>query len=234
MVQEAAAQHPAVERLPREPGISTFLEGAPAGGPLKQAVEAVDGRAGEAEAFDLRAQEGQEHRGPEPAAPGHEEEVDVVRRLGPAVRRGPGDARELDPRTDLPQMVEEPSCLRDPALREIALPQALRRADGRSIYRPHSGTRHATQAQLTMEERLAAQAQQAGAPRPAAELAACLPGAGQAQAEAYALQGSLPAAIEQLQLAQKSGDGDFYQLSTVDARLRDLRAQLAQQKKDNK
>jgi predicted Zn-dependent protease len=56
----------------------------------------------------------------------------------------------------------------------------------------------------------------------------------QAQAEAYVLQGSLPAAIEQLQLAQKSGDGDFYQLSSVDARLRDLRAQLAQEKKDNK
>jgi predicted Zn-dependent protease len=56
----------------------------------------------------------------------------------------------------------------------------------------------------------------------------------QAQAEAYVLQGSLPAAIEQLQLAQKIGDGDFYQLSSVDARLRDLRAQLAQQKKDDK
>ena len=56
----------------------------------------------------------------------------------------------------------------------------------------------------------------------------------QAQAEAYVLQGSLPAAIEQLQLAQKSGDGDFYQLSSVDARLRDLRARLAQQKKDDK
>jgi beta-barrel assembly-enhancing protease len=56
----------------------------------------------------------------------------------------------------------------------------------------------------------------------------------QAQAEAYVLQGSLPAAIEQLQLAQKSGDGDFYQLSSVDARLRDLRAELMQQKKDNK
>ena len=56
----------------------------------------------------------------------------------------------------------------------------------------------------------------------------------QAQAEAYALQGSLPAAIEELRLAQKSGDGDFYQLSSVDARLRDLQAQLAQQKKENK
>ena len=56
----------------------------------------------------------------------------------------------------------------------------------------------------------------------------------QAQAEAYVLQGSLPAAIEQLQLAQKSGDGDFYQLSSVDARLRDLRARLAQETKEKK
>jgi beta-barrel assembly-enhancing protease len=56
----------------------------------------------------------------------------------------------------------------------------------------------------------------------------------QAQAEAYVLQGSLPAAIEQLQLAQKSGDGDFYQMSSVDARLRDLRQQLAQEMKEKK
>ncbi len=47
----------------------------------------------------------------------------------------------------------------------------------------------------------------------------------QAQAEYYALQGSLPAAIEQLTLARSAGDGDFYQLSVVDARLKDLRAQ---------
>lgn len=56
----------------------------------------------------------------------------------------------------------------------------------------------------------------------------------QAQAEAYVLQGSLPAAIEQLQLAQKSGDGDFYQLSSVEARLRDLKAQLVREKKEKK
>jgi beta-barrel assembly-enhancing protease len=47
----------------------------------------------------------------------------------------------------------------------------------------------------------------------------------QAQGEYYALQGSLPAAIEQLQLARSAGDGDFYQLSVVDARLKELRAQ---------
>ena len=47
----------------------------------------------------------------------------------------------------------------------------------------------------------------------------------QAQGEYYALQGSLPAAIEQLQLARSAGDGDFYQLSVLDARLKELRAQ---------
>jgi predicted Zn-dependent protease len=46
----------------------------------------------------------------------------------------------------------------------------------------------------------------------------------QAQAEAYFRMGALNAAIEQLQLAQKSGDGDFYQMSSVDARLRELSA----------
>jgi predicted Zn-dependent protease len=56
----------------------------------------------------------------------------------------------------------------------------------------------------------------------------------QSQAEAYVLQGSLPAAIEQLQLAQKSGDGDFYQLSSVDARLRSLRQQMETERKEAK
>ena len=53
----------------------------------------------------------------------------------------------------------------------------------------------------------------------------------QALAETYVLQGTLPAAIEQLQFAQKSGDGDFYQLSAVEARLRDLRSLQAEEKK---
>lgn len=50
-----------------------------------------------------------------------------------------------------------------------------------------------------------------------------------AQAEAYYLQGAIPAAIEQLLLAQKAGDGDFYQLSSIEARLRELRQALAEQ-----
>jgi predicted Zn-dependent protease len=54
----------------------------------------------------------------------------------------------------------------------------------------------------------------------------------QSQGEAYALQGSLPAAIEQFQLARSSGDGDFYQLSVVDARLKELRTQYSSEMKD--
>jgi predicted Zn-dependent protease len=44
-----------------------------------------------------------------------------------------------------------------------------------------------------------------------------------ALAEAYVLQGNLPEAIVQLQIALKARDGDFYQLSMAEARLRQLR-----------
>jgi len=44
-----------------------------------------------------------------------------------------------------------------------------------------------------------------------------------AQGEAYARMGNIPGAVEQLQLALKSGDGDFYQLSATEARLKELR-----------
>ena len=54
----------------------------------------------------------------------------------------------------------------------------------------------------------------------------------QAQAEVYALRGSLPGAIEQLQLAQSAGDGNFYELSAVEARLKELRAEHARDLKD--
>lgn len=43
-----------------------------------------------------------------------------------------------------------------------------------------------------------------------------------ALAESYALRGNLTGAIEQLQIAQKAGDGDFYQQSSVEARLKEL------------
>ena len=51
------------------------------------------------------------------------------------------------------------------------------------------------------------------------------------QAEAYYLMGNLRGAVEQLQIAQKSGDGDFYQLSSVEARLKELRALEADNRK---
>ncbi len=44
-----------------------------------------------------------------------------------------------------------------------------------------------------------------------------------AQAELYLQQGRVRDAIEQLELAQQAGDGDFYELSSVDARLRELK-----------
>lgn len=50
-------------------------------------------------------------------------------------------------------------------------------------------------------------------------------------AESYRLQGQLPAAVEQLELAQKSPDGDFYERSQVDARLREMKALLAEEMK---
>ena len=52
-----------------------------------------------------------------------------------------------------------------------------------------------------------------------------------AQAELYVLQGQLPAAIQQLELAQQAGDGDFFEHSQVDARLRELRARHLEEMK---
>ena len=55
-----------------------------------------------------------------------------------------------------------------------------------------------------------------------------------ALAEAYFRLGNLQSAIEQLLLAQKSGDGDFYQMSSVDARLRELRTLEAEARRENR
>jgi predicted Zn-dependent protease len=52
------------------------------------------------------------------------------------------------------------------------------------------------------------------------------------QAEAYARMGSVGAAIEQLQFGLKAGDGDYYQMSAAEARLRQLRVQDAEERKD--
>ena len=51
------------------------------------------------------------------------------------------------------------------------------------------------------------------------------------QAEYYAWLGNLGGAVVQLELAVKAGDGDFYQASVAERRLRDLRQEVADQKK---
>lgn len=53
----------------------------------------------------------------------------------------------------------------------------------------------------------------------------------QHQAEYYAWQGNLRAAVTQLELAIKAGDGDFYQISVAESRLRAVRQELADQEK---
>ncbi|MBP6110380.1 MAG: M48 family metallopeptidase [Rhodocyclaceae bacterium] len=52
-----------------------------------------------------------------------------------------------------------------------------------------------------------------------------------AQADAYVLLHQLPLAIEQLTLAQKEGDGDYYENSRVDARIRQLKIQSCEEAK---
>ena len=64
------------------------------------------------------------------------------------------------------------------------VPDALRRPDGRSVYTPHGATRYATQAQLSLEERLQAQAQGRGARHMEPAIAAQALGADRAQLEA--------------------------------------------------
>ena len=54
------------------------------------------------------------------------------------------------------------------------------------------------------------------------------------QAEAYARMGATSAAIEQLQIGLKAGDGDYYQMSAAEARLRQLRVQDTEERKDRK
>ncbi|HXY06003.1 MAG TPA: M48 family metalloprotease [Burkholderiaceae bacterium] len=52
----------------------------------------------------------------------------------------------------------------------------------------------------------------------------------QATAEMYLLLGSAPAAVEQLQIARKVADADFYTMTEVDARLRQLTALVREER----
>ena len=53
-----------------------------------------------------------------------------------------------------------------------------------------------------------------------------------ALAEKYALEGAWPSAIEQLKIARASGGADFYQNSTIDARLREMQRQYQEELKE--
>jgi len=54
----------------------------------------------------------------------------------------------------------------------------------------------------------------------------------QHQGEYYAWQGNLRAAVTQFELAVKSSDGEFYQMSAAESRLRQAREELAEQQKN--
>src|SRR5580692_477737 len=84
---------------------------------------------------------------------------------------------------------EPVTCLEAPEPAEV--PRSLLRADGRSIYQRHGGTRYATRAQLAMEERMLTQARASGAPRLTRAQAARALGADLAQLDG-ALTGRAP------------------------------------------
>jgi hypothetical protein len=95
--------------------------------------------------------------------------ADVIKYLGrvlPRTGRDPAAAaallEDLVGRA-LASEFEPVTCLEAPEPAEA--PASLRRADGRSIYQRHGGTRYATRAQLAMEERIVAHAGADDAPR---------------------------------------------------------------------
>ena len=121
--------------------------------------------------------------------------ADVIKHLGRVLPRTGMDpaaaAALLEDLTDrvLASKFEPVVCLEVPELPEV--PASLQRADGRSIYRRHGGTRYATRAQLAMEARTLAQARASTAPKLAREQAAHALGADLARLES-ALTGTAP------------------------------------------
>ena len=95
--------------------------------------------------------------------------ADLIKYLGrvlPRTGRDPAaTAALLEDLADraLASELEPVTCLEAPELMRV--PASLLRADGRSVYQRHGGTRYATRAQLAMEERMVAHAGAGGAPR---------------------------------------------------------------------
>ena len=55
-----------------------------------------------------------------------------------------------------------------------------------------------------------------------------------ALAEVFALQGQTQGAIEQLDIAQRTGDADFYTMSAIDSRQRELKRQFIEEQKERR
>ena len=55
-----------------------------------------------------------------------------------------------------------------------------------------------------------------------------------ALAEAYALKGALPAALDQLQIARRASDASFYDQSIIDAREREFQERRREELKESK
>ena len=123
---------------------------------------------------------------------GHPANLDRSR-PDPAPRRAPARRDRRDDRSRTPPSCSPPwPARRWPAPEAVMLsapewprvPDCLRRASGESLYVPHGAARYATGAQLTLEDRLLADAQEPGAPRLEPATAARLLGAEQARLEA--------------------------------------------------
>jgi conjugative relaxase-like TrwC/TraI family protein len=121
--------------------------------------------------------------------------ADVIKYLGRVLPRSGMDpaaaAVLLENLADraLASEFESVVCLEAPEPAEV--PRSLLRADGRSVYQRHGGTRFATRAQLVMEERMLAQARASGAPHLTRAQAARALGGDPAQLDA-ALTGHAP------------------------------------------
>jgi conjugative relaxase-like TrwC/TraI family protein len=114
-------------------------------------------------------------------------EADLIRRLGERLPAATGPmtaqvAAALLPELARRALASEAVMLAAPEWPRV--PDCLRRASGESMYVPHGATRYATGAQLALEERLLARAQETGAPRLEPAIAAHLLGAEQAHLEA--------------------------------------------------
>ena len=131
-------------------------------------------------------------------------EADLIRHLGERLPAEMGPMTQQDAAELLPALARQALAGAGNAVMLSApewpqVPDCLRRASGESLYVPHGAARYATGAQLTLEDRLLADAQEPGAPRLEPATAARLLGADQARLEAQLeAHAASPDAISQL------------------------------------